>query len=310
MSNPVNILSISGGKDSTAMLLLAIQKAVKFRAVFADTGNEHAAVYDYLEYLETKLGTNIERVKADFSLDIKRKRAYVDTKWREEGVSEQIITDALSVLKPTGNPFLDLCIWKGRFPSRRAQFCTEFLKRRPVEEFVFTPLLMDGFQVESWVGVRAEESRLRAKYPKREASPNKQLDGLFIYRPILSWAVDDVFRIHRKHGIEPNPLYSQGCDRVGCMTCINENKAGLRNIADRFPDEIARIRRWEGIVAKASKRGGATFFGAGKVPGEKITPIDRVISWSRTARGGQQFDLFIKPVVYGYYGLCLQLWTL
>ena len=37
-----NIISFSGGKDSTAMLLLAIERETdNLSAVFADTGNEH-----------------------------------------------------------------------------------------------------------------------------------------------------------------------------------------------------------------------------------------------------------------------------
>lgn len=38
----VNIISVSGGKDSTALYLLAIEFFGKdFIPVFADTGNEH-----------------------------------------------------------------------------------------------------------------------------------------------------------------------------------------------------------------------------------------------------------------------------
>lgn len=36
---------------------------------------------------------------------------------------------ALAELRPTGIAMLDLCMLKGRFPSRKALFCTERLKR-------------------------------------------------------------------------------------------------------------------------------------------------------------------------------------
>lgn len=63
----MNILSISGGKDSTAMLLLAIERDVEdMMCVFADTGNEHKYTYEYIDYLEQKLGVTINRVKADY----------------------------------------------------------------------------------------------------------------------------------------------------------------------------------------------------------------------------------------------------
>lgn len=298
------ILSISGGKDSTAMLLLALERGLTFRAVFADTGNEHPAVYDYLLYLEQHTGVTIERIKADFAAQITRKREYINTKWREECIAESIIADALSVMHPTGNPFLDLCLWKGRFPSRRAQFCTEELKRNPIIEQVIIPALDVG-TVESWQGVRADESANRAKYPETD----DQGGGLIIYRPILKWSVSDVFAMHRKHGIEPNPLYKQGMGRVGCMPCINAAKPELAEIAARFPVEVDRIRQWEKLVGMGSKRGKSTFFAANKDSQNHIAGIDTVIQWARTERGGKIYSLFAQPSMQSggcasSYGLC------
>lgn len=80
----INVISVSGGKDSTAMLLLAIERGTEnIRPVFCDTGNEHPLTYDYVRYLADAVGIEIEWVKADFSTDIERKRITVETKWRE-----------------------------------------------------------------------------------------------------------------------------------------------------------------------------------------------------------------------------------
>ncbi|MDU0703950.1 phosphoadenosine phosphosulfate reductase family protein [Pseudomonas aeruginosa] len=133
-----NIVSVSGGKDSTATLLVAMAHQVpNLRGVFADTGNEHELTLEYIDYLEQVTGVAIERRRADFSRQIAGKRRYIETKWRDQGVAETIIEAALDVLQPTGIPFLDLCLWKGRFPSRKAQFCTEELKRN-VQSPAFT----------------------------------------------------------------------------------------------------------------------------------------------------------------------------
>lgn len=72
----INIVSISGGKDSAATLLLALEQNVSnLLAVFADTGNEHEITYEYVRYLEDKLGVPIIWLKADFTKEIEAKES-------------------------------------------------------------------------------------------------------------------------------------------------------------------------------------------------------------------------------------------
>lgn len=308
------LVSVSGGKDSTASLLLALEQDVSVRAVFADTGNEHPATYDYVRYLSEKTGVCIDWLKPDFAAKWWHRRDYVRDKWPEKGVDPAVIQQALSVLEkgPTGNPFLDLCIIKGRFPSRMAQFCTQYLKREPMENYSMS--LLDGQQyLESWQGVRADESPNRAKLPQRDVEfgqwePEKK--GLLIYRPILYWNVDQVFEQHRKHGIDPNPLYKQGMNRVGCMPCVNVAKDELLEISKRFPEHIDRIEEWERVCSAVSKRQAATFLAA---PGNNETALERgnireQVKWSQTKRGGRMIDMFRvmeEPAMcQSSYGLC------
>lgn len=52
------IISLSGGKDSTALALLAIETKQPddyLDFLFCDTGNEHPITYAYIEYLDGKL---------------------------------------------------------------------------------------------------------------------------------------------------------------------------------------------------------------------------------------------------------------
>lgn len=71
----VHVVSLSGGKDSLAVALIALERcpAGSVLFVFCDTGNEHHQTYEYLSYLERKLGIEINRLKADFSEQIRGK---------------------------------------------------------------------------------------------------------------------------------------------------------------------------------------------------------------------------------------------
>lgn len=295
-----HLVDVSGGKDSTAVYLRAIELGRPFRAVFADTGNEDKSVYDYVAELAHKTGgPEVETVSADFSRQLAQHREYILQKWPDQGIPDEVVRQAAALHEPTGNPFLDLCISKGRFPSRMAQFCTEELKTIPITTQVVGPMLKAG-PVLQWLGIRAEESANRAKQPRF----NRHESGCHVWRPIFDWTVQQVWDQHRRHGIAPNPLYALGMGRVGCMPCINCRKSALRNIADLFPDHIDRIRSWEALVAAANKRGSATFFPAVTDPTDVDRPgtysrIDTLVEWSRTSRGGRQFDLFFQEQTGG-----------
>lgn len=326
MTGEHNIISVSGGKDSTALLLLAIERQPdNLQAVFADTGNEHEQTYDYVRYIERATGVPIRWVKADFARQIAGKAEYVREHWPRKlagaGVSEAdvsaIVERAVAALKPTGNPFLDLCVWKGRFPSTKARFCSEELKRNPIIEQVQMPLMDAGDKVVSWQGVRADESARRAELTELDCASSDAKTGgeLWNYRPILKWSAADAFAMHRKHGVKHNPLYEQGMGRVGCMPCIHARKDELLAISQRFPEVIERIAEWERIVSAASKQGASTFFnrevlGPGHSPQAyfQAENIWQAVEWARTGKGGRNFDLFRggdeTPACSSAYGLC------
>lgn len=228
-------------------------------------------------------------------------------KWAEHGVDPAIIASALQTLRPTGNPFLDLCIWKGRFPSTKARFCSEELKRNPIIEQVQMPLMEQGAKIISWQGVRADESPSRALLPELDCNGSDPETGgeLWNYRPILRWTAEQCFDMHRKHGIKHNPLYEQGMGRVGCMPCIHARKDELLEISKRFPEVIKRVAEWERIVSAASKRGSSTF---GVGTDISVASIHAVVEWAKTSRGGRQYDMLRVqndgPMCSSIYGLC------
>lgn len=311
-----HVVSVSGGKDSDATLLLALQRFPRERVlpIYCDTGNEHDAVDEHLAYLETRLGVVVARLRANFDAEIAAKRMFIardkrtgrDKKGRRVRWTNKAKRRALAEMYPRGNPFLDLCIWKGRFPSRKAQFCTQELKAELATAYQLR-LVEQGHRVVSWQGVRRDESLAR-----RNVAMFERLNPrMYAYRPLVDWTAQRVFAFLATHDIAPNRLYREGMSRVGCMPCINQRKDALREMAMRWPEHPARIAEWERIVGACSKRGASTFFSDGHEATDRRAVfadlnIAARVEWSKTTRGGRQLDLLGDEVVAckSAYGLC------
>lgn len=258
------VASISGGKDSAAMSLWLTENGIEHDRVFCDTGWESELTYAHLRYLAERLGT-IEWLRGE-------------------------------------RQFEALVEHKGMFPSRTRRFCTEELKVKPLIAYV-NARVAAGEDLVNAVGIRAGESEARARMPEWEWSKDWDCE---VWRPLIGWSEQDVIDIHARHGLMPNPLYLAGASRVGCFPCIFARKAEVRLIAEKFPGQVARIRALEERVQTAAlerhqRRGGAepfnppTFFQAPNrdANGQRLcTPIDEIVEWSKTSRGGRQFELF------------------
>lgn len=314
----IHVVSVSSGKDSDATLLLALNRYGRERvqAVFCDTGNEHDLAHEHLAYLGTRLGITIIRLRADFTREIANKRRFIandqrtgrDKKGRRLRWSNKAKRRALAELHPSGNPFLDLCMWKGRFPSRKAQFCTQELKTELLVAHQ-QALIEQGHRVVSWQGIRRDESQNR-----RDAKLFERLNPrMYAYRPLVDWTAAQVFAFLAAHDLQPNDLYRRGMRRVGCMPCINAQKGELREIAARWPEHPERIAEWERRVSACSKHGFSTFMSDADDRQDRREVFATLniwsrIEWSKTTRGGKQFDLLgndDEPAACASsYGLC------
>lgn len=296
------IVSVSGGKDSTALYLYALERQVPFMAVFADTGNEAPETYDYLHELPEKTGgPAIRWIRAFTEERVRRKarnlqRVFDQTgQWGEHVVTKDQIETALSVLKPTGIPFLDESLSRGGFPSFERRFCTDKLKIEPMCRQVYQPLLDLGAHIVSWQGVRAEESPKRSVLPMRQRQVT--YDARFhIFRPLLLWKEHEVFAYIRRHGLKPNPLYEKGATRVGCWPCIFIKKKELRMLAVQDPVKIDTISQWEDLTGLATPLGCSAFLNPKnlRIPGpfhHSTHGIHQQVDWSKTAHGGRQYEL-------------------
>ncbi|MCA9607902.1 MAG: phosphoadenosine phosphosulfate reductase family protein [Myxococcales bacterium] len=262
------VTSISGGKDSTALILALREADIPTRYVFADTGWEAPEVYAYLDLLRDRLGIRIDVVGAEGGM-IARARH------------------------------------RAGFPCRTGRWCTRELELEPIRAY-HAELEEDlGRPSASIVGVRAQESRRRAAMPELEQEAmGPRSWGWWVWRPLIGWSVEDVLRIHARHGVPVNPLYQAGADRVGCWPCIFSNKDELRLIAQRDParieqiaaleEELTELRQARNAEAPGRYTTPRTSFFQGRQSGPLgVAPsIHDVVAWARTSRGGRQLPLF------------------
>lgn len=113
----------------------------------------------------------------------------------------------------------------------------------------------------------------------------------------MSWTVEDVINIHRRHGVPMNPLYHQGFDRVGCYPCIFSRKDEIRMLPKERIELIEKLEN-EATLERAKRNAEepgryaheqASFFQT-KIPGVTMK-IKDVYAWSKTARGGKQLNI-------------------
>ncbi|GAP08694.1 3'-phosphoadenosine 5'-phosphosulfate sulfotransferase [Anaerolinea thermolimosa] len=95
-----HIVSLSGGKDSTALAIYLRDRIPNLEYVFCDTGEELPETYEYLDKLEAILGKRIEKLNPERPF-----RHYLE-------------------------------VYRGVLPDARTRWCTRKLKIEPFERYV------------------------------------------------------------------------------------------------------------------------------------------------------------------------------
>ena len=203
-----HIVQFSGGKDSTALVLWARENLPEFTAVFCDTGWEHPLTYAYVQHIN------------------------------ETQLGGKLVT----VKSAKYDGLADLSHKRKIVPSVRMRFCTEELKVRPFQKWMEE---QDFEEATVYQGIRAAESSARAKMSHRVFEPVYEA---WIERPLFDWTAEQVFKMHVKHGVEPNPLYKMGAKRVGCFPCVMVSKGELRNLSRTMPEIWDQIQKVEEAV--------------------------------------------------------------
>lgn len=200
-------ISFSGGVESTAMCVLYGKGA---KAIFADTGAEHAKMYERLNYIESMLK---ELHNGDFEI-IK-----VKGKVKAKGVFVDSLTDYILKMN--------------YFPSKRMRFCTGKFKIEPIDNFLKGKgkcELMIGLNVEEKdfrVGNYLKGENIKYTYPLVEDNHNR----------------DYCYELLKNLGLQPDfPPYME---RGGCKYCPFKRKKEYRAMVHFALDEIEEVANIE-----------------------------------------------------------------
>lgn len=230
------VVSISGGKDSDAMLKALITMKDRYGwtndiiAVHADLGRaEWSMTHEYVHRTAERAGVPLYIVRHSYGDLI-------------DGIRRRMAT------RPDAPPF----------PSSAARWCTSDWKRSVIDRFIRQQFPTDA-HVLCAIGLRAEESTSRAKkqiWAVREGAASEQKKRYVLdWLPIHPWSEKDVWmqigyspehliRIQedvRRTGVVPNefaahPAYAYGNQRLSCSMCVLASVNDLLNGATHHPE--------------------------------------------------------------------------
>jgi len=215
-----HILSLSGGKDSSALAIYMRDREawrqrlgkqcretdniVEMEYIFCDTKEELQETYEYLDILEAFLGKRIVRLSDDRGFQ----------HW--------------------------LQVYGHYLPSPNMRWCTRMLKLIPFEKYVGEDL------VYSYVGIRADEDRegYVSKKPNIVAVFPFKEDGI---------TRDDVIRILNESGASL-PKYYEWRTRSGCYFCFFQRKAEWVGLMEHHPDLFEKAKEYEKVNEATGER--------------------------------------------------------
>ena len=214
-----HILSLSGGKDSTALAFFMKENMPeifkKTELVFYDTGCDFPETYDYLNKIEIFLDKKIIRILPEKSF-------------------EHLLTV---------NRVL---------PSHFRRWCTVELKVRSSQRYIEEKLNKYGIGfVNLYVGIRKDEEHrkgilLVSDLEKKFVKPRYP----FIEKNICKL---DVQKILNENGVG-YPSYYDYRSRNGCYFCFYQKPIDWINLYERHPDLFKRANEYEKFARKGNTK--------------------------------------------------------
>ncbi|QVJ00387.1 phosphoadenosine phosphosulfate reductase family protein [Nocardiopsis eucommiae] len=220
----------SGGKDSGAMVALIATLAAELGVL-----DRVQVVHNPLGILEWPGSAQIAREHAD----------HYGVRYVERAADADL---------------LDLVRARRLWMDALARYCTAAMKRGPGLAYVteaVTALGLDRTAVVLYgLGLRAQESTARAKLAPVAVHPRSSgRRTIHTWHPILRMTENQVWELHREHGLRHHTAYDQGMSRLSCSFCVLASAADLIRACQLRPELAAEYAavEWEiGDVFKPS----------------------------------------------------------
>ncbi|MFW5490411.1 MAG: phosphoadenosine phosphosulfate reductase family protein [Desulfovibrio sp.] len=220
-----NIVSFSGGKDSSALVLKSLEKGLPIHALHHfDGGWEFPQMQDHLDKFENYTGIPILRIKPKENFEY----------WMLERPVIARTGPLKGQLRGVGHGW----------PSWTRRWCTRqkavYLDKAVAD--LSNPVKLIGFAAD-------EEHRARRGMNK------KGRYAKYVARyPLMEWGVteSDALAICKRHGFDWGGLYDI-FPRVSCFCCPLQSVGELKKLRLYFPDLWARMLKWDSARGKHNK---------------------------------------------------------
>ena len=207
----VYIVSFSGGKDSTAMLLLLIEKGYPIdEVIMCDTGMEFDDMYIHIEKVKKMIKLPITILKNEKTFEYYMFN-HVKTKGKNKGS-------------------------KGySWPDFRNRWCTKVLKQQVIENYLKGKYPTDKYEIWEYHGIAFDEIK----------RTNKNNDKNCLY-PLVDWEMTEVdcLKYCYSRGLDWNGLYKK-LGRVSCWCCPLKSLKELKVIYEEFPKYWSLLKEWD-----------------------------------------------------------------
>lgn len=204
----MNIVSFSGGKDSTAMLLKMIKNNIKIdEIIFCDTGMEFQEMYDHIEKVQKMIQMPITVLKSEKSFEYWMFE-HIKTKGKNKGQ-------------------------KGySWPDFRNRWCTQALKKQVVSKYLKQ---YKDKEIVEFHGIALDE--------KERANKNKEKKVKY---PLIEWKMTekDCLEYCYSKGLDWGGLYRK-LGRVSCWCCPLKSLKELEVIYNEYPKYWKKLKEWD-----------------------------------------------------------------